>query len=309
MTVSNPYQALFNDLEIRSARADVAGVPTIYWRYGPSDAGIKLLVVHGFRGDHHGLEAVVAKIIELNAQQRDPAKQIQVISPDLPGFGSTPPFSGEHTLAAYRDWLVDFAKQNAAGAFVLGHSFGSIVASSAVASGLETPGLILINPIGAPALKGPRGVMTRLAISYYWLGKKLPTSLGESLLRNKAIVRVVSGAMAKTKDKELLAFIHDQHHQYFSSFANRTMLHEAFVTSVSHDVSEFAAEIQVPCLILAADKDDITTIEQARDLRTKIAGSELIEIADVGHLIHYEKPIEAAQLLSEFVHENAVANS
>lgn len=305
MTASNPYQELFDELEIRSSRIDVDGTPTIFWRYGPSDAGRKLLVVHGFRGDHHGLEAIVAKLIEHNKSQDEAETKIQIISPDLPGFGSTPPLRAGHSLDAYRDWLSAFAEQAAPGAFVLGHSFGSIIASAAVANGLKTPGLILINPIGAPALSGPRGVMTRLAVGYYWLGKKLPSKMGDSLLRNRLIVRVASGAMAKTKDKELLAFIHDQHNQYFSSFANRATLHEAFITSVSYDVSQFAQDLSVPTLILAAEKDDITSIEKVRELAGQISAVQLIEIPDVGHLIHYEKPLEAAAFISDFVSEHS----
>lgn len=301
MTAPNPYQELFDELEIRSARIDVNGTPTIFWRYGPSEAKQKLLVVHGFRGDHHGLETIVAKLVEHNKSQPDPAQMIEIISPDLPGFGSTPPLKGTHSLQAYSDWLSAFATQIAPGAFVLGHSFGSIVVSAAIANGLAAPGLILVNPIGAPALSGPRGFMTRLAIGYYWLGKKLPNNMGDALLRNGLIVRVASGAMAKTKDKELLAFIHDQHSQYFSSFANRAMLHEAFITSVSHDVSEFANDLQLPTLILAAEKDDITAIEKVRELSTHISDVQLIEIPDVGHLIHYEKPIEAANYISSFI--------
>jgi hypothetical protein len=34
--------------------------------------------------------------------------------------------------------------------------------------------VILVNPIGAPALEGPRGVLTRLAVLYYCLGARLP---------------------------------------------------------------------------------------------------------------------------------------
>src|SRR5690606_28050137 len=99
-----------------------------------------------------------------------------------------------------------------------GHSFGSIVTSAAVAGGLETPQLILVNPIGAPALEGPKGVMTRLAVFYYAMGARLPEKLGTALLRNRAIVRIMSVTMAKTKDAELRRFIHDQHDTYFSLF-------------------------------------------------------------------------------------------
>src|SRR5690606_5562532 len=111
-----------------------------YWTYGPHDAEVTVIAVHGFRGDHHGLEPVLGFLPEA-----------RVIAPDLPGFGETSPLPGRtHDLDEYAGWLRDFAAAVAPGAVILGHSFGSIVASAAVAGGLETPSLILINPIGAP---------------------------------------------------------------------------------------------------------------------------------------------------------------
>jgi pimeloyl-ACP methyl ester carboxylesterase len=268
---------------------------TVYWEYGSRDATETVVAVHGFRGDHHGLEPVVAML-----------PGIRIISPDLPGFGETAPLPGRtHDLDAYTAWLTEFATAVAPGATVLGHSFGSIVSAAAVAGGLQTPRLILVNPIGAPALEGPRGIMTRLAIFYYWAGARLPEKAGTAVLRNGAVVRVMSVTMAKTRDRELRRFVHDQHDTYFASFADRDVLHDAFVTSVSHDVSEYAAGIAVPTLLIAADRDDITPIEAERRLATMFPDAHLVEIADVGHLIHYEKPAEAAAAITRFLAPSA----
>lgn len=269
----------------------VAGGVTAYWEYGPADAATTVILVHGFRGEHHGLEPVIAYL-----------PQVRFVAPDLPGFGETAPLPGRtHDLATYVEWLREFATAVAPGAVVLGHSFGSIVASAAVAEGLATPQLILVNPIGAPALEGPQALLTRLAILYYALGAKLPERLGTGLLRNRAIVRVTSIAMAKTKNPTLRRFIHQQHDTYFSSFADRDLLRDAFITSVSHDVREFAPRIPVPVLLIAAQQDDITPIEAERHLATLFTDAELIEIAGVGHLIHYEAPAEAANAIRQFV--------
>ncbi|MET0303109.1 MAG: alpha/beta hydrolase, partial [Microbacteriaceae bacterium] len=118
---------------------------------------------------------------------------------------------------------------------------------------------------------------------------------------NGLVVRVMSVSMAKTKDPALRRFVHDQHDTYFSRFADRDVLHDAFVTSVSHDVSEFAARIGVPTLLIAADRDDITPIEAERRLATMFAEAQLVEIADVGHLIHYETPVPAADAIRRFL--------
>ena len=297
MPPTSPYAALVERIPVVRREAAVLGGTTAYWDYGPTDAETVVVAVHGFRGEHHGLEPVVAHLPEL-----------RIISPDLPGFGETPPLPGRrHDLDAYADWLAAFI--DAAGITgpyaLLGHSFGSIVASAAVARGLATPKVILVNPIGAPALEGPRGILTRLAVFYYWAGAKLPEGLGEALLRNGVIVRVMSVSMAKTRDADIRRFIHDQHDTYFSRFADRDVLHDAFVASVSHDVSEFAAQIAQPTLLVAAQKDDITPIEAERVLAGIFPDAELVEIPDVGHLIHYETPAPAAEAIRRFLAPSA----
>lgn len=291
MIASSPYAARLKAIDIARHEVDVLGGTTAYWTYGPEDAPVTVIAVHGFRGEHHGLEPIVAHL-----------DGIRVISPDLPGFGETPPLPGtRHDLPAYVDWLTAFAAAVAPGAPVLGHSFGSIVVAAAVADGLDAPRVVLVNPIGAPALQGPRGILTRLAVFYYWAGARLPRRLGEALLRNRLIVRITSISMAKTSDRGLRAFIHDQHDTYFSRFADRDVLHDAFVASVSHDVSEFAARIAQPTLLVAAARDDITPIEVERRLRTIFPRAELVEIPGVGHLIHYETPVPAAEAISRFL--------
>jgi pimeloyl-ACP methyl ester carboxylesterase len=282
-------------IPVQRREVEVLGGSTAYWVYGPDVAETTIIAVHGFRGEHHGLEPVVAHLPD-----------VRVISPDLPGFGETPPLPGRrHDLSAYVQWLNAFAQAVAPGAVILGHSFGSIVVAAAVAGGLSTPRVILVNPIGAPALEGPRGILTRLAVFYYWAGARLPQRVGDALLRNGVIVRVMSVSMAKTRDADLRRFIHDQHDTYFSRFADRDVLHDAFLASVSHDVREFAPRIPQPTLLVAAVRDDITPIEAERHLATLFPDAEIVEIPDVGHLIHYETPAPAAAAITRFLAPSA----
>lgn len=293
MPTPSPYADLLDAIPVTRHEVEVLGGTTAYWSYGPPEAATTVITVHGFRGEHHGLEPVVAHLPD-----------VRVVMPDLPGFGETAPVPERvHDLDTYADWLRAFAEATAPAAVILGHSFGSIVVAASVARGLVTPAVILVNPIGAPALEGPRGIMTRLAILYYSVGAKLPSKAGEWLLRNGLIVRVMSVTMAKTHDPALRAFIHDQHDTYFSRFSDRDVLHDAFVTSVSHDVREFASAIDEPTLLVAAQKDDITPIEKERELAGMFPDATLVEIPDVGHLIHYETPGAAASAIKGFLAE------
>lgn len=293
MSSSSPYASQLDSVPCERRDVEVLGSTTRCWIYGPAEAPATILAVHGFRGDHHGLEPIVAQL-----------PGVRILSPDLPGFGeSTPLRDGRHDLAGYSAWLSALVGRLGLGdGFVLlGHSFGSIVASAAMAAGLPASKLVLVNPIAAPALAGPRGVLTRLAVLYYRLGAVLPERLGFALLRNRLIVRGMSVAMAKTRDAGLRRWIHAEHDRYFSGFADRRTVLEAFRASVSSDVSHFAAGIRVPTLLIAADRDDITDVGAQHRLADRFPDAELVVLSDVGHLIHYERPVEAADAIRAFL--------
>jgi pimeloyl-ACP methyl ester carboxylesterase len=297
MIVPSPYAAQLGIIPVQERSSSVFGRRTRYWEYGTSTAANTLVVVHGFRGDHHGLEPVIAQLPEL-----------RVIAPDLPGFGESEALPITHDIHGYASWLRAFMLSiDVSGNIVLlGHSFGSIVVAAALAErdaadALTPQDVVLINPIAAPALKGPRGILTWLAVFYYWLGSVLPNRLGFALLRNRIIVRVMSITMAKTKDSRLRRWIHDQHDRYFSAFSDRHVVLEAFRASVGNDVSEFAARIPTRTLLIAADRDDITPIDAQRRLVALFPNAQLKIIHDVGHLIHYEAPEQAAAMIRAFL--------
>ncbi|PZE39512.1 alpha/beta fold hydrolase [Curtobacterium sp. MCPF17_031] len=290
--VLSPYQSLMAATPVVHRSVLVADRTTHFWEYGPADAGTApatVLAVHGFRGDHHGLESIAAHLVSGHPTG------VRVIVPDLPGFGVSDPLPTSD-LDGYVHWLEGF--RTALGldrdTVVLGHSFGSIVVSAAAAAGLDTRLLVLVNPIAAPALQGPRAVGTAIAIAYYRLGAWLPRPLGLGLLRNRAIVRAMSIAMLKSRRPSLRRWVHDQHDRYFSAFANRTSVMEAFRTSVTHDVAQFADRIPVPVLLVAAEHDDITAVPEQRALAERLADAELVVVPGVGHLVHYETPAAAA---------------
>ncbi|WP_427131410.1 alpha/beta fold hydrolase [Pseudarthrobacter sp. S9] len=289
----------------RAAAVDVDGARVAYWSYEPVRATPEtrtILVVHGFRGDHHGLLRVADQLPEM-----------RLIMPDLPGFGSSPAFgggerAGEHSVERYVRFISDLMAALDLGpeTVLLGHSFGSIIASHFVAA---NPGavaeLILVNPIAAPALQGPKGLMTKLAVLYYEAAARLPRRLGQALLRSQLIVRVMSEAMAKTRDKELRRFVHAQHSAYFSAFADRESLLEAFKASVGSDVSEVARRLTLPVLLIAGEKDEIAILPDQHKLAALLPDGVLDVIPGVGHLIHYETPEPAARFIRRFLKDHA----
>jgi len=298
--VDSPYSTLLAETPVREHVIDVLGSDTHYWDYGPEDAATTVVVVHGYRGEHHGLEPVVAQL-----------RGLRIISPDLPGFGDSTPLVGRsHDIAGYAAWLGAFVAGLGLGSapVILGHSFGSIVVSAAVAGGLATPRLVLVNPIAAPALEGPMGILSRLTLLYYRTGRALPERLGKALLSNWLIVQFMSSLMSKTHDRNLKRWIHDQHHTYFSRYANRDSVVEGFEASIGSDVSMFAERLTVPTLLIGANQDPITTVAAYHRLEALVPDARLVVLQGVGHLIHYEKPREAAREIVDFLSAGHLAD-
>jgi pimeloyl-ACP methyl ester carboxylesterase len=301
MPLPSPYAPLLADVPIRERELTVLGSRTRYWDYGPEDAAAILVIAHGYRGEHHGLEPVIAHL-----------RGIRVIGADMPGFGeSTALTEVRHDIPGYAAWLTAFVESLglAGRAVIFGHSFGSIIASHAVASGLRTPRLILLNPIAAPALSGPKAIFTWLTVVFYKTGSLLPLRAGNWLLSSWIAVRVMSSMMVKTRSRSLKRWIHDQHHTYFSKYSDRDTVVAGFQASISSDVSVVASQITVPTLLIGSDQDPITTVAAQRALTDLFPDARLKILSDVGHLIHYEMPRLAAQEIVAFLGDGSVVDS
>lgn len=308
-------------------------VMTRYWQYGKGmndgtfpEGSYPVLLVHGFRGDHHGLEIIANYLLKL-------IPNVSIISPDLPGFGRSADLPensqgknshGEDNINAYVAWLNDFvehtnpARENAhpLPLHVVGHSFGSIVTSAFAAAHPNSLALLsLINPISEPALEGSQRVASRLASLYYRAGAALPEKIGYPLLRSQLITRASSEVMMRTKDKAMRRFINGQHAAYFGSFGSRRGVLSAYEASITHTAAEYAAAIRVPVQMLVAEDDDLGTPETARAMYATLTSRDLPPastgarerldmIPEVGHLIHYETPRLAAELIADFAAEH-----
>ena len=270
----------------------VDGVNSVYYEYpAVIDSSVTLIMVHGYRGNHHGLEAIAAGL-----------SKYRVLIPDLPGFGESEELSDTHSIEAYSNWLNGFIE--ALGlereVHLMGHSFGSLVVGF-YATQHSPQSVSLVNPVSTPALEGPRAALTNLTKIYYLLAAFAPKFAGEWLLRNNISVMVMSIVMAKTKDKELRRWIHNQHISNFSDFASVRVAVEGYEASISTDLSKLAAQIAAPVLIVSATLDDITDIESQRRVSNLYQKLTYKEIHDVGHLVHYEAPAQAAEYISDFL--------
>jgi len=255
---------------------------TRYWVYNDNPKLPTIIMVHGLRGTHHGLDLIAS-----------PIKNYRIVVPDLRGFGESGPLNDKHDIENYVIWLKEFFDNLhlKTPPILLGHSFGSIIVSYfAKEYPKNISKLILVNPIGVPALEGAKAILTQIAVVFYWLGCKLPEPIGTKLLSSKSSVVAMSITLAKTKNKKTRKFIHNQHLRYFSTFANRKVVDEAFQDSIRKSVREVACDIKVPTLLIAGELDDVTPLKKEKELVKLFPNAELVVIDKVGHLTHYETP-------------------
>ena len=280
--LKNSPQDLFSIAQGLAERRDLGDTAT--WHIG--DRGPKILMIHGFRGDHHGLIGLAGALPEA-----------QFIIPDLPGFGKTKPLAGRHDLAGYSQWLRALVSQIGPIDALLGHSFGSLVVSRAIDDGLDVPRLILQNPITTRAAD-VSSLANRVADFYYRAGAKD----GSNLLRSQAAVRLMSIGLTKTKSPVVRGFIHRQHSNYFSTFAENRVVLEAYQAARTGSVLDHCQSLPQRLLIIAGQNDLVAPLAGQQKLAELTAG-DLRVIKSVGHLTHYERVWEVAELVTEFMEQ------
>lgn len=267
-------------------------VATPYWFYAATEKSKgSIILIHGYRGTHEGLAAIVGALPDFDCYV-----------PDLPGFGESPALKVEHSIANYAKWLAEFidALKLKGNVTIAAHSFGTIVVG-AFASSHRSPKLVLINPVSAPALSGPRTVLSQLSRIYYLLAAGLPERAGRWLLTTKPIVWLVTEFMFIGKDKPLKTWVDVQHQTYFSRFTSTKTAAQGFEASISHNLSEYAANISTDVLLICAQQDDITSIERQREAAALYKQATYVELENVGHLTHYQRPNELAQHTRDFI--------
>lgn len=291
MSVAYPYPDLMAPRVGVEHVVEVDGTTTHWWEYPAKPTDPTIVMIHGFRGDHHGLQLIA-----------DALPEFRVVIPDLPVFGASSSWiDGSVSINGYGRWLRAFLSATSTeNAIVVGHSFGCLVVANSM-RGDRTRPVVLINPISQRALSGPKRITTGIASLWYAVGGLLPERWGIAWLGNPAFVRAMSELLAKSQDPELRAWIHDQHAQFFSLYSDRDSLIGAFTASTTASVADYAPDITAPTLLVVADRDDITPLSAQVAVQQQFPDAQLHVLQDVGHLVHYERPIETASAIRAFV--------
>lgn len=278
--------------EPRSVSID--GINANYWFYpatmGDAAKAKNLVLVHGYRGDHHGLEAFAGGLTDFN-----------VYSPDLPGFGTSAALNVEHSLNSYADWFKTFLQEiKLENPLVVGHSFGTLVVSATEAKLGLFEKIVLVNPVAGGRIVGVSKLLMEFVKFYYWVAHIVPEVIGNRMTKTYLLVDSMSAYTTKSKDKTLRKWVKEQHRTHFNSFANSQVVWEAYVASTENVVTPYVKEIHKPVLLIAAELDEITPVSAVYEFARTMDHAEVYEIKGCGHLVHYEAADEAIDVINKF---------
>jgi pimeloyl-ACP methyl ester carboxylesterase len=274
------------------------GVTVQYWTYH-DDAQLTMVLIHGFTGSHEGFQYLIPLLPDIN-----------FIVPDLPGFGQS-------DLMPREEWSID-ALARLANEFVaslalpkpphiLGHSMGGLVVSSMVSQSpdLYADDMVLISPVPTAirANDARRGGAILGALQYK-LGHRTG-KFGERLVKSHTISRGLTWTLLHTTDKELRQAIYSHHFKNLEYISSIEFYSKLYTDINRHGSLDYARTLRRKrLLLLAGDKDTVAPPKEMRRFAEGVQPHTFTIIENVGHLIHYERPLEAARAIKAFLSLN-----
>lgn len=243
-------------------------------RYDDEGTGRVVLMLHGWGTS--GVDFLnLATIL---------TKNYRVIRVDFPGFGGSEQPHEDWDVGRYVEFVgVLLERLQIVEVYaIIGHSFGGRVTIKGIATGaLRSDKIVLIGSAGVKRSSSVRNTIL-----------KLLAKTGKTILSLPGL-RVVSGS-ARSK---LYSSIGSQ--DYLQSGTMR----QIFLNTINEDLSEYAAHIKTPTLLVWGSEDDQAPLSDGKFFHEHIEGSRMKIAASAGHFVHHDEPIQVARWIREFLDE------
>lgn len=243
-----------------------------------------IVLIHGLRGDHHGLSALALQLRQ---------KGYEVINTDLPGSGERAELT-QKNLDGYADWLHEnFGDKEY---YFVAHSMGSIIVShylSKYPKDKVQRRVVFISPIfRTKAGQKTSDILYALASGALHV---LPKKPRYNFMRSKPVSFCISHYL--TSDKTMQKEIDQLHYKYSGRFASAdSLLADMKISMKEQTILPENKDV----LYIIGNKDRLTKTKLARNCAAE-QGAQFTEIADTGHLINYEQPAALAEAIDEFI--------
>ncbi len=272
-------------IEPDSRFIDVEGVRTRYVEEGEGEKAI--VFIHGFSSSLYTWRSCLGPI----------AKRYRVVALDLKGFGFSGKPETEYTTDGYADFVIQF--MDAVGlkaATLCGNSMGGNIAwRTALKYPDRVEKLILVDASGYPSQHRGMPFFLKLG-SLPGVGEILSFSITRGRIRSslESAYHDTSRVTERTVDV------------YYYSMRTEGAMHAVLARLRSSRAEaekwkDRISELDLPTLIVWGDSDTWVEPVNAERFHSDIAGSELVIIAECGHLPQEEKPEEFAISVLEFM--------
>jgi len=211
-----------------------------------------------------------------------------VLTPNLPGFGGTPPLPRDQTsMEAFAHEIHQLIIREAGGrAIVGGFSMGGYVLQALLRSHPETVVAAMFLNTRAEA-DSPTAREGRLK-SIEAITQNGPASLIETMLG-----KVLAPHPSPTVQSQARAIMASQSPQ--------GIINAQFAMSQRRDQTDLLATLTIPTLIISGAQDATSPPSVALAMQSHIPHAPLIQIASAGHLAPMEQPIAVNTAIAEFL--------
>lgn len=239
-------------------------------------SGETVLLIHGLGGTSNTWSALSGALA-----------RHATIRPDLPGSGRSASVKGELSIERFVEaMLMVLDGCAAAGAHVVGHSLGTIVATHLAASHpSRVRSLALFGPLLAP----PEGA--RQAIRARGDKARAEGVVGMQSIAD-ALVQASTSASTRARRPAAAAFVRESLMRQDPDGYARTC--DALAAATAADVSRLAC----PTLLVTGDEDAVAPPQSVRMIGDRIPGSRTEVLRGCGHWTPIEMPEECAALLA-----------
>jgi len=205
---------------------------------------------------------------------------IEILAPDLPGFGDEPEPSRPWTNDDYAEWVETYIeKKNPSSFALLGHSHGGRIAIK-----LATRGHLKIDHLFLCASAGIRHP------------KHIRRALGFTLAKTGRLFLSIPGFKKLQPLGKRLLYKFFRVHDYEKA---RPVMRKTMIKVSREDLKPLLKQIKIPTDIFWGERDPMTPLSDAFMMERAIPNAILHTYPNVRHRPHREKTEEVAEVIGE----------
>lgn len=292
-----------------SQYADIDG-PVHWVDFGGSEAGPKIVLVHGLGGSHLNWALLAPKL----------AQHARVVAVDLAGFGLTHPEGRKTSVSANVGLLGRFLNEVVREPVVLvGNSMGGLVSILHSSRNPDTVrGLVLVDP-ALPMVLGTRPDPTMLTTFFMYsvpgLGQRFLARSKQAPVRAQ-IERVLELCCA---DPSVIPEELKQASEHLlTERAKVPGLNEAFLAAARSTVFATSrrgpyfgamAKLRMPVFLMSGDQDRLVNVASARYAARRHPHWRYDEFRNIGHVPQMEIPDVVSERLLDWLEANRLNSS